>query len=61
MSQFYLSSATCLALLPVVLVLVLRIWYCLHHWSARSRWQRCDATELRPWQGCSQFSNARVM
>ena len=26
------KSAKCLCLLPVVLVLVLRIWSCLHHW-----------------------------
>ena len=26
------KSAKCLRLLPVVLVLVVRIWSCLHHW-----------------------------
>jgi len=28
------KSAKCLYLLPVVLVLVIRIWSCLHHWYA---------------------------
>ena len=34
------KSAKCLCLLPVVLVLVLRIWSCLHHCN-----HQCQSTE----------------
>jgi len=46
------KSANCLCLLPVVLVLVLRIWSRLHHWSSHvcfirsyhCRWLRSRST-----------------
>jgi len=31
------KSAKCFCLLPVVLVLVLKVWSCLHHWIQHSR------------------------
>jgi len=55
---YLVKSAKCLCLLPVVLVLVLRIWSCLHHRSyvaGRSVWVSMTSSDFESWDAWGEI------
>ena len=55
-----IKSAKCLCLLPVVMVLILRIWSCLHHWKTVQIAYKIDHCELKYKWSIGHFSQSVI-